>query len=194
MASVSSIRDGVRMPAGHRQPARILRLPETLNHKYDRPRPVRLVTETDAAINLSELEDVLPAEIVVRGQLMLEGIPQGQRNDQLYRQGRSLVVQGKSLPEVHTALDALNRQQCRPPLDPAEIRKIAIHVVTQTHRPDFDPPVVIHDATPPPVPIGTGKYINLATVTAEAVTWYWPGRLAARKGIMLAGDPGSANR
>ena len=172
-------------------PARILRLPDTLNFKYDAPRPVRLVTETDATINLSELDAILPPEIVVRGELTLEGIPQGQRNDQLYRQGRSLFVQGRSLPEIYRELEALNAQWCRPPLDVAEVKKIAVHVTQQSHRPDFTPPTVIHDATPPtPVGRAPATFINLATVTPEAVTWVWPGRLAARKGVMLAGDPG----
>ena len=32
--------------------------------------------------------------------------------------------------------------------------------------------------------------MTLSSIEPEAVTWHWPGRLPAGKGVMIAGDPG----
>jgi hypothetical protein len=64
-------------------------------------------------------------------------IPEGRRNDALYREGRSLAVKGWSREAIAVALLALNREQCTPPLPETEVRAIAEHVVTQPDRPGF---------------------------------------------------------
>lgn len=135
-------------------PARILRLPGTYNTKYDAPKLVRLTGCTEVAINLSELEDVLPDEVVVRNEWTIQGIPKGSRNDTLFRLARSLQCQGRSLPEIFREVETVNRQYCRPPLEADELKKIVNHVAVQKDRPDFERPpiVIIHDATAPPAP------------------------------------------
>src|SRR4029453_2490013 len=67
-----------------------------------------------------------------------------------------------------------------------------VHSVwSQRDRPDFVPPIVIHDAVPPPpTPDGSATCVTLSTIAPEPVTWQWPGRLPAGKGVMIAGDPG----
>jgi putative DNA primase/helicase len=64
-------------------------------------------------------------------------IPEGRRNEALYRVGRSLHAKGLSRDAVGAALLAENRTRCRPPLSDAEVRSIAEHVMTQANDPSF---------------------------------------------------------
>lgn len=64
-------------------------------------------------------------------------IPAGQRNDTLYRLGRSLVAKGLSDAAVTAALLEENQARCRPPLPEHEVRAIAAHVTTQPDRNGF---------------------------------------------------------
>lgn len=172
-------------------PTRILRIPQTYNYKYDTPREVILASVTAATVNLSELEDVLPAEVIVDNAMTIESIPKGTRNDTLHRLGRRLRCAGRTLPELQQELESINQQWCQPPLDQDEFRRVVHSVWVQKDRADFVPPIVIHDATPqPPVPDGTAVTVTLASIEPEPVTWHWTGRLPAGKGVMIAGDPG----
>jgi AAA domain/Primase C terminal 1 (PriCT-1)/RepB DNA-primase from phage plasmid len=132
---------------------RVLRLPQTFNFKYDTPRPVTLDLVTDAAVNLSELEDFLPADAASRGHLPTDGtIEKGSRNDTLHIIGRALHRKGASLAEMYHALERVNATRCSPPVDVAELKQIVQSAYYQRDSPDFTPPIVIHDATPPPPP------------------------------------------
>jgi AAA domain-containing protein/bifunctional DNA primase/polymerase-like protein/primase-like protein len=64
-------------------------------------------------------------------------IPEGQRNDTLYKLARALFRRGLGLGSVVLALLEENRRRCRPPLSECEVRAIAEHAGTQPHRPDF---------------------------------------------------------
>jgi hypothetical protein len=145
-------------------------------------------------VNLSELEDFLPREIVVRNELTVDTkITQGGRNDWLHARARGFSCRGASLPDIYREIEALNKAHCDPPLDDSEVRTIAVSASREKDAPDFVRPtlVVIHDATPPPpAPDGTAICVNLASVEPEPVTWHWSGRLPAGKGVMVAGDPG----
>ncbi|MBI3781164.1 MAG: hypothetical protein HY278_08935, partial [candidate division NC10 bacterium] len=78
------------------EPARVLRVPGTLNQKYTPPREV-LVERFDAifGFNLSDFDDLLPSEPPGDGDgaspfRMPQELPDGTRNPNLYRLGRSL--------------------------------------------------------------------------------------------------------
>ncbi|MCC7242406.1 MAG: AAA family ATPase [Acidobacteria bacterium] len=60
------------------------------------------------------------------------------------------------------------------------------HRARQDARAAAEPGVVVPSPTPPIVPV----VVRLADVQPEAVTWIWPGRLAAGKITLLVGDPG----
>jgi putative DNA primase/helicase len=64
-------------------------------------------------------------------------IPAGQRNDTLYRLGRSLVAKGLPPSAVTVALIETNRVRCAPPLSEGDVRVISDHVTTQPDRPGF---------------------------------------------------------
>lgn len=64
-----------------------------------------------------------------------EDIPEGARNDTLYRFARRLHARGMMGTEILAALLTLNASRCRPPLPEAEVREIAAHAATQADRP-----------------------------------------------------------
>ncbi len=175
-------------------PARVLRLPGTFNYKYDAPRPVVLVHESDATVNIAELEDFLPQEVVRHNRVVLEStITPGQRNAVLYNLTRTLRYKGLPVPIIVSTVEDVNAKQCDPPLEAEEVTKLLRHALAQPDRPSFTPPssepTVIHDAEPEPTTVG-GVFVNLATVEPEAIDWIWPAWLARRKAVALAGDPG----
>jgi len=57
--------------------------------------------------------------------LVAGAIPEGKRNDTLFRLGRSLRAKGMSEEVVLASLLAANEKQCSPPLDPKEVEVIA---------------------------------------------------------------------
>lgn len=61
-------------------------------------------------------------------------IPNGARNDQLFRIGCALRRYGVELEALVDALEAVNRDHCKPPLDQDEIRLIAASAAA--HAPD----------------------------------------------------------
>jgi len=124
--------------------ARILRVPGSLNHKYTPPRPVQLTTiDPDTRINLSELLEWLPPDPQPSGERPRterppsDRIPEGERNQHLYRMGRALHARGASLAAIRAALRAENEARCAPPLPVDEVDTIAAHVVEQRDREDF---------------------------------------------------------
>jgi hypothetical protein len=76
-----------------------------------------------------------------------DAIPEGQRNDWLYRLTRSLMQRGITSGAVHLAVAEVNRVRCRPPLPQREVRELVERALVQPHRPDFAP--LQQDPTPP---------------------------------------------
>jgi hypothetical protein len=104
-----------------------------------------------------------------------EPIPQGRRNTTLARIAGALRRQGASPEAIEAALLAENAARCQPPLGDDEVRRVAAAVAR--YAPDdtaADGPVVV----------------RLDTVTPEAVTWLWPGRIPRGKLTLVVGDPG----
>lgn len=123
------------------EPARVLRLPGSVNHKYDPPRPVTLeLLEPTRRYTLSDVDEILPSEPEPeRGApfQMPGSVEQGARNGTLYGLGRALHAKGLSEPAIVAALLEENRARCRPPLPEVEVRDLAHHAAEQPDRPDF---------------------------------------------------------
>jgi hypothetical protein len=151
-------------------PARILRVPGSLNFKYEPPRAVVLDRIDDGAIEAAELDDWLPPEPIAAGGDDGADVPftvparirDGARNVTLYRFGRAIHAKGGSAAAILAALRAENAERCEPPLDDEEVRGLAAHAAAQRDRDDFDP------STGPAVSVGTNidSYIE---VTASAL-------------------------
>src|SRR5262245_28231064 len=138
------------------EPARVLRVPRTLNVKYDPPRHVTIEVLTGQRYDVHALEALLPlAEAVVMPADRPEpGAPigEGGRNAELYRIARAMALKGLT----RAAVLEENRQRCRPPLPEGEVRAMVEHTVTQPRRSDFGQTV----AAPTPRALLARKHIH----------------------------------
>lgn len=64
-------------------------------------------------------------------------IPQGERNEKLWRYGRSLKAKGKNIHEIELELKNYNRSNCLPPLSAKEVKNLIKNVCSRTNRSDF---------------------------------------------------------
>jgi hypothetical protein len=132
----------VRGDLGSAEPARILRLPGSWNHKYMPPRHVTL-THLDASsrYNPIDFDSLLPAEQHHEGPerrfAAPETIVEGARNSTLYKLGRSLRARGLTEHEILATLVTVNAHRCQPPLEEEDVRAIARWAATQPDGPAF---------------------------------------------------------
>ena len=117
--------------------SRILRVPGTFNHKYDKPIPVVLVPcDPECRYELSALEDMaqsLPGAADVGGgfgggvprDVLSEPIREGGRNSILMSVAGSLRDRGLDVATIEVLLVEVNRIRCEPPIGDDEIRLIA---------------------------------------------------------------------
>lgn len=126
---------------GAAEPARILRLPGSVNHKYTPPRLVTLTHLALARYNPIDFDSLLPAEPHdERGESRFAvpaTIVAGGRNAMLYQLGRSLKARGLVEAEILATLGKVNTERCQPPMDDDELRAIAHKAATQPDRPAF---------------------------------------------------------
>jgi hypothetical protein len=140
-------------------------------------------------------------------------IPEGQRNDELFKLGCALRRRGFTHAVILVALQEINTTQCQPPLEAFEVERIAssyakyeagaVEQDTQRQR-QKDPPT---PGTPGSVPTreptanGTQPHnagiaarrpevVTMDDVQATPITWLWWPYLALGKLSMLDGDPG----
>jgi hypothetical protein len=115
-------------------------------------------------------------------------IPEGRRDDTLYRLTRSLLARGGlSSGAIHLAIAETNRARCLPPLSDHHVRELVEHALLQPDRPDFRAPTTPTMTTADGlglVPIG-----DLLGEPAEAHAWIVEKRLPAGGLGMLAGKP-----
>ncbi len=124
------------------EPAHVLRVPGTLNWKYQPPRHVTVESfENDRRYSIADFERTLPAEPVRRlrgGRFVVpEKIIDGERNATLYRLARVLHSRQLSASVISVVLKTVNAQLCQPPLSGTEVDDIAARAVTQPDRPSF---------------------------------------------------------
>jgi hypothetical protein len=125
---------------GAAEPARILRIPGTLNRKYTPPRPAVLAQlDSSRRFNPSDF-DFLPPEPAATGEgaprfSVPEQIRAGERNTTLYALARSLKGRGLGEREILAAIIAVNVERCHPPLDEQEMRTLAHNAAVQADRP-----------------------------------------------------------
>lgn len=122
-------------------------------------------------------------------------IPEGYRNKTLASQAGHMRQIGMSAEEIAPALQAVNLKRCRPPLDTAEVDKIASSI----GRYDSDcrrqaeiehwPERYLGKPAKDQQQLGL-VLTRLADVQPRDVEWLWPRRIAVGKITMLAGDPG----
>jgi putative DNA primase/helicase len=119
------------------EPARILRLPGTLNHKYTPPRQVVIEKLSQhLRYDLKTLAGVLPWQeaddaseqkcgVSSPAQPLPEVVDDGSRNNTLFREGCRLRRLGWSESEIYDAISTINQSRCHPPLPVREVASIA---------------------------------------------------------------------
>jgi hypothetical protein len=177
------------------EPARVLRVPGSRNHKpdYETPRPVTIEEfEPSRRYNLSDFDEYLPPDTRVDANALApitlkDQVLSGKRNDILYRLARSL--RQKQLPEaaILEAVTASNQKLCRPPLGDSEVRSIVRNAVIQPDRPGSG---VRRPERNEDSPAAEPVWRRLSDVEREQVNWLWPTRLAIGTLTIWMGDGG----
>lgn len=108
-------------------------------------------------------------------------IPQGKRNDVLFKMAASMRARGFVREAIKAALDEHNRQCCRPPLPDDEVRRI--WTSASQYKPDEQARTESHETTP--------VIVRASSITPRRVAWLWPGRFAIGKLSIIVGDPGT---
>jgi len=107
-----------------------------------------------------------------------DSIPQGRRHRTMLQIAGALRARGLSGPAVLSALAAVNQQQCIPPLELAELQKMADYVASKPG---------LRGAT-----METTAAVEIecfADVKPERLRWLWHKRIALGKLNLFVGDP-----
>ena len=176
--------------------ARLLRVPGTLNHKYQPPRPVRLRELLDGEAYSPDVFRALAArtsgharEPVSR--LVQRTLNEGERNLSLTRIAGALRGFGLDESELYATLSTLNERHCSPPLPDAEVRAIVRSAARWQPNPRIaanghagpDAPATV-PASWDPIPASA-----LARSAEPDVPWVWRGVLARGHLTLLSGHP-----
>lgn len=112
--------------------ARLLRLPGTINRKPERSgETVRVVTDTGAVYRLADFEHLPQVATGHASRSASNGagderkIPEGARHTELVRAAGSMRHYGIGKEHIYEALAGMNDEQCVPPLEDGEVRRIA---------------------------------------------------------------------
>ena len=163
----------------------------TFNYKYGEPRKVTLVEETDAVVDVSELDDAAAARSDRQQRARTRVRHRARRAERRVVFAPPVAAAGAcpAAAIIHT-VETLNAEQCDPPLRQDELRKLLHQALTQRDRPDFTPPIGI----------AARRRRRPATVERRLHrTARWcPSRCLGMarhgcpvgKGVVLAGDPG----
>lgn len=143
------------LDTGASEPARVLRVPGTHNHKYGDALPVYLIDRPEGPnYTLEELGAFMeahPSSGSDEGHkpfVLPEEIPEGTRDETVFRYGCSLRARGFEYEAILTALQEVNETRCIPPLDDATVERKADQATryeagrsyAATAEEDFGPP------------------------------------------------------
>jgi hypothetical protein len=181
------------------EPARVLRVPGTVNRKpdYQSPRPVTLeLCAPDRRYNHHELEEWLPPLVDEpssgRFQLPASPVGPGERHLLLFKLARSMKTRGLTSDAVLAALRIENQQRCAPPLPDAEVSRQVQSAFAQADRPGFtpvDPAATNGNGAPTDDGLGLVSLGTLLAEPREAHQWLVVGRLPIGGLGMIAGKP-----
>ncbi len=133
---------------------RVLRIPNTANHKYDPPRPCRVeLDESHRRYEPSELEtharqmaaergeSVPEAGVIAPAWLLPDEITAGERHGQLYRFMRSLQSRyGLTFDEVLPLIKTVNAKRCHPPVAEGDLQRYLARGWRGADRAGFERP------------------------------------------------------
>jgi hypothetical protein len=157
-----------------------MRLPGTLNQKYQPPREcIVLEAHWDRRYTFGDFEQFQERRAPTPAQNSVSSvIADGQRNATLTSIAGKLRHVGFGETELRASLLAINHQRCAPPLSDGEIATIA-KSVTRYSSGQIAAPID-----------GATLGILASNVTVQRVSWVWPTRIPLGKVTVLDGDPG----
>jgi hypothetical protein len=142
--------------------SRVMRPAGSWNHKLD-PVPVRIVElDEERRYNTRDFEPYLSNDIEMpyrHAEPVGDKIPEGRRNDTIFRRACSMRAQGFDEESILTAILDVNRTQCDPPLPENEVRRIARSASKYEPGPSWATlqDLVANDPPRPPIPSAAPK-------------------------------------
>lgn len=107
-----------------------------------------------------------------------DDIPEGERNDRLFREACAFRASGRSQTKVFDIIEQRNLAACKPPLAQKEVEEIVDHAFSYSDEPNQnDAPETI-----------TARCA--ADIKVQPLAPLWPGFLYRRKVALVAGEPG----
>jgi putative DNA primase/helicase len=151
--------------------------PPSIHHETGKP--YQIVRDLPWAPAPTELlEPRKPAAIDTPG---TDAIPQGRRHQTILSIAGALRARRLSPELVLAQLRIVNQQQCVPPLEDAELQKLAQYVGSKPA------------GFPGSRPQETSAEVELESfrdISAESVQWLWKNRIPLGKPTLFVGDPG----
>jgi hypothetical protein len=152
--------------------------PPSIHHQTGKPyRVVKNLPWATAPAALIEPRSVLPAK-PTSGDLIV----QGKRHQTLLSIAGALRARGLSQPLILHQLEIVNQRQCDPPLDGADLERIAAFVGSKP--PGFSGSRATETSS-------EVKLQYYSAVQRERIKWLWPGRIPTGKLTLFVGDPGT---
>jgi hypothetical protein len=105
-------------------------------------------------------------------------VPEGQRNSWLASLAGSLRNRGMKEGAIAAALLVTNAEQCDPPLEESEVRRIAKSYAG-------------YPATNGPSGDGQANFVTLGKLPEREINWWWDGRIPWGMVTVIAGDGGA---
>lgn len=152
--------------------------PPSIHHETGKP--YQVVRDLPWAPAPIELLDPRAASETVHSARNDE-IPKGQRHQTMLSIAGALRARRLSPEMVLAQLQTVNQRQCSPPLDDAELHKLAQFVGSK--------PVVFSGQRPQETSAEV-EIESFSNVKAESIQWLWQGRIPIGKLTLFVGDPG----
>lgn len=150
--------------------------PPSIHHETGKPyrivRDVAWAETPDALINLLRTQEAPAADS--------GAIPKGKRHQTLLSMAGALRARGLSGANVLATLRVLNHQQCQPPIEDADLQRLAAFV---GGKPAGAPARLAETSAE----VETECF---ADIPVESLRWLWDQRIPAGKLTIFAGDPG----
>jgi hypothetical protein len=127
-----------------------------------------------------ELLRLVERKETVRSQLEGDVIPKGRRHQTMLSLAGGLRARGMSAEAIFASLQTVNAQNCKPPLEESELRRLADY--TATKQPGFR-------NQRPMNPCAEVEIQCFRDICMEKINWLWRHRIALGKLNLFVGDP-----
>jgi hypothetical protein len=133
-------------------------------------------------------------------------IPEGQRNSELYKAGRSAKARNVPAAGIRAELESINRERCEPPVMAAELERVFQSIMNGADRPNFNdygapvlyqngnggPPAASngYEIKPLPAPMKAGEWFAEEKARFANTSFIWDGILEAGGYTMIGGKKG----